>query len=63
MKINKSFVKSKTMWAGLLTVLVPAIFPEAEQLVKENPTYVMGFVGFVFSFLRVKTDSAIVVKG
>lgn len=61
MKINKKFYKSKTLIAALLTTLIPAIFPDAQELIKEHPQYVMGFVTFVFGLLRFKTTEAIKV--
>ncbi len=62
MKIDKEFYKSKTMWAALLTALIPAIFPQAKEVIVEHPEYVMGAIAFIFSVLRIKTNSAVVVK-
>ena len=62
MKVNKSFYKSKTMWAAILTAVIPAIFPAAAELVKLHPEYIMGAVGVIFGLLRIDTNSAVVIK-
>jgi len=52
----KTFYKSKTMWAAILTAVISSAIPEAKELVENNPKEVMGLVGFIFGLLRVVTD-------
>ncbi len=53
--------KSMTLWAALLTALVP-LFPPAAAVVAANPGLVSAVVGLVFGALRLKTDTKVVLK-
>ncbi len=50
--------ESMTLWAALITALVP-IFPPAAAIVAANPGIVSAVVGLVFGALRLKTNSAV----
>lgn len=53
--MNKGYLESKTLWASLITALIP-LFPEVEALVIANPKLVMTGVGVAFSILRMLTS-------
>lgn len=55
MKLNKSYVTSKTLWASLVTLLLP-LSPDLMELTKENPEIVTTVVGIVFGILRFFTS-------
>lgn len=62
MKISKSYLQSKTLWVGLITILAP-IVPTIHDLISANPEWAAIIVGGVFSLLRIKTDKAVSLKG
>lgn len=62
MNINKSFLKSKTMWASLFVAVVTELFPASKEIIKEHPDYVMYAIGFIFSALRITTTKPLTVK-
>lgn len=54
MKINKKYLKSKTLYAALLVAILP-IFPEAYEAVKENPDISLYAISAIFAGLRFVT--------
>ncbi len=53
--------QSVTLWAALVTALVP-LFPPAAAVVAANPGIVTAVLGLVFGALRLKTDTAVSIK-
>lgn len=61
MKINKSYLKSKTLWVSLFMALAP-LFPSVQEFITANPSVTGMVVGSIFGLLRIKTDSGVVLK-
>ena len=62
MKFDKSFLKSKTLYASL-AVIIAGFFPSVKEHIKpENTEVILGSIGALFGFLRLFTKKAIVVK-
>lgn len=61
MKFDKSFLKSKTLYVALLTI-IGGFFPAVQELVSKNPEIAMTIVGAIFGLLRIQTKEALVVK-
>jgi xanthine/uracil permease len=61
MKVDKTFLKSKTLWLSLLTI-VAGFFPEMQELMKAHPEQVTAVLGLIFGVLRITSSSKIVIK-
>lgn len=59
--MDKSALKSKTLYVSIIVALAP-LFPPVRELIAANPEAVSAFVGFVFGILRMVTNKAIVLK-
>ena len=54
--MNKSYLRSKTLWVALVTALVP-LFPDVEEVIKSNPQIIVAVISGVFSVLRLITKT------
>jgi len=62
MKFDKSFLKSKTLYASL-AVIISGFFPSVQEHLKpENAEYILGSIGALFGVLRLFTKKPIAVK-
>lgn len=61
MTVDKSYLKSKTLWAALLMAVLP-IFPQIQEIMKDNPELVGMFITAVFGGLRVISKGKIVLS-
>ena len=59
--MDKSALKSKTLWVSLIVALAP-LFPAVRELIAANPEAVSALVGFIFGVLRLTTTQSIVLK-
>ena len=59
MTINKSYLKSKTLWVALAMAIAP-IFPEVQDLIVNNPEIIGAIVGSIFAALRVFSKKELV---
>ena len=59
--MNKSYLKSKTLWVSLICILAP-IYPPIQDVVVANPEVVGMVVGGVFALLRLITGKPLVLK-
>lgn len=63
MKLNKSFIKSKTLWVALITV-ISGFFPDVQDYITKNPKEYTEILGVLMAALRFITKSELVaVKG
>ena len=58
--MNKSFLKSKTLWVSLIVGIAP-LFPAVQTYIKANPEIAGTIVATVFGVLRVLTKGAVVM--
>lgn len=61
MKFDKSFLKSKTLYVALFTI-IGGFFPAVQALVAQYPEAATAIVGVVFGLLRIQTTEAVVLK-
>lgn len=52
---------SKTLWMSLI-VAVAGFFPPIKAFIESNASLVTAVIGFIFGFLRFKTDAPIGLK-
>lgn len=61
MKFDKSFLKSKTLYASL-AVIIAGFFPAVKDLIKpENTEAILGSIGALFGVLRIFSTKKLVV--
>ncbi len=58
--MDKSYLKSKTLWVSLIVALVP-LFPSLAAQIKAHPDYAYQAVAVIFGVLRVVTKGKIVL--
>lgn len=61
MKFDKSFLKSKTLWAAVITI-VAGFLPDVQAIMKAHPEESMAIIGTIFGSLRLVSDKKLVVK-
>ena len=61
MKFDKSYWKSKTLWATVLIAL-SGFTPDIQKEIKEDPAAAMTIVSAIFGVLRLTTKKKLVVK-
>lgn len=61
MQVNKSYLKSKTLYVSLIVAILP-LFPDIQEVMKHNPEYLGMILGTVFGFLRFISKGKIVLK-
>lgn len=54
MNIDKSYIKSKTLWSAVALAVLP-IFPEVQSFIKEKPELCAQVVAGIFFVLRIVT--------
>ena len=55
-------LKSKTMWASVAAILLPALSDGVQQWVAAHPGTAGAVVGATFAFLRMVTTSSLANK-
>lgn len=58
--MDKSVLKSKTLWVSLIVALAP-IFPSVQNMIKSSPESAGAIVGIVFAVLRAITHKPLVL--
>lgn len=61
MKFDKSFLKSKTLWTALGTI-VAGFFPVVQEFMTNNPEAFAAIIGSIFGLLRLTTKEKLVVN-
>lgn len=59
MAFDKSFLKSKTLWLSLITI-IGGFFPAVQEFTTKNPEMVVSILGGLFGLLRIQTDTKLV---
>lgn len=59
--MDKSVLKSKTLWVSLIVALAP-LFPQVRDLVAKNPEAVASVVGAIFAVLRISTSQPLTLS-
>lgn len=62
MNFDKSFLKSKTLWLALATILSGFLPELKEHFTPENAELILGSIGAGFGILRLFTKKPVVLK-
>lgn len=56
--MNKTYLKSKTLWVSLIVSIAP-LFPEVQEILKDDPEIVGVSIGVIFTILRLLTKGKV----